>query len=56
MVKEITLYRNDFQSSAEANFFDDILQELKIAEDFDMVDEVTVYVETAMVNDKQYDY
>ena len=42
-MKTITFYRNDFKVTAEANFFEDLLQSLGIPENtWDTIDEIEI--------------
>lgn len=46
-MKTITLYRNDFKKSVEANFFEDLLEQLKVdPTEYDDIDEIELQVES----------
>ena len=46
-MKKITFYRDDFKKSAEANFFEDLLQQLLINPDeWDDINEAELSVES----------
>ena len=50
-MKTITLYRSDFKKSAEANFFDDLLQQLNVnPSEWDDINEVELNIEFFTTN------